>query len=484
MSGRVFLQQVLRVCLFAITGLALVASRSSAQFPEDALRFATPGVGVGARSLGMGNAYTGVASDFTALYWNPAGLAQLRHNEFTLGLSHLNYGNSSTFFGSQQSFSNNATRLNSIGMAFPVEVRRGNLVFALGYSRNSDFTTGLSFNGFNPVSSIIQTYAANGALAPSDLSSNLAWQLFLANLDSTDRFESPIINRITQDGRVTEGGGINNWALGGAIDIAANLSAGVTLTYQSGSYTYDRSYREIDSRNVYDMFPFDFDELTIDEYVKSELDGFNARFGLLYRVPERFRFGVTVQTPTTYRVREDFGTMARSYFDNGDIQPTDGPFETVGRGEYDVVTPWVFSAGASIMVRDLVLSGDVEFTDWSQLEFADANADIIALNKDIKEIFRATLNLRAGVEYDVKEIGLRLRGGFIYSPSPYEGDPSSFDRKYITAGLGLLLTESTMIDVAYARGFWNTFRTNYDRTSRVDEKITTNNVILTFSYRF
>ncbi|MCS7184786.1 MAG: PorV/PorQ family protein [bacterium] len=38
--------------------------------------------GAGARSLGMGRAYTSIADDSTAVYWNPAGLGQLERREF------------------------------------------------------------------------------------------------------------------------------------------------------------------------------------------------------------------------------------------------------------------------------------------------------------------------------------------------------------------------------------------------------------------
>ena len=40
-------------------------------------------IGVGARALGMGGAYTALADDANALYWNPAGLAKLEKREFT-----------------------------------------------------------------------------------------------------------------------------------------------------------------------------------------------------------------------------------------------------------------------------------------------------------------------------------------------------------------------------------------------------------------
>jgi opacity protein-like surface antigen len=38
-------------------------------------------IGVGARALGMGEAFSAVANDASALYWNPAGIAQLKRPE-------------------------------------------------------------------------------------------------------------------------------------------------------------------------------------------------------------------------------------------------------------------------------------------------------------------------------------------------------------------------------------------------------------------
>ncbi len=43
-------------------------------------------LGVGARALGLGSAYTAIAEDVTSLYWNPAGLASLSKKE--LGAMH------------------------------------------------------------------------------------------------------------------------------------------------------------------------------------------------------------------------------------------------------------------------------------------------------------------------------------------------------------------------------------------------------------
>ncbi len=46
-------------------------------------------IGVGARSLGLGGAFVSVAGDASALYWNPAGIAQMENQQLTL--SYVNY---------------------------------------------------------------------------------------------------------------------------------------------------------------------------------------------------------------------------------------------------------------------------------------------------------------------------------------------------------------------------------------------------------
>jgi len=461
--------------------------QSFAQFVDDALRFSTPGLGVGARAMGMGGAYTGVASDYSALFWNPAGLTQLQYGEFSFGLSHTGYLDASTFLSNTQSLGSNAIKLNSLGIAYPVPVRRGSLVLAFGYHRQSDFTTGVSFKGFNPNGSIVQAWAPNGQPYPSDVT--LAEDLKLAVADTaTRRFYSPITGRLTQLGKATEEGGLNNWSAGGALEFSQNMSLGITLTYVSGTYKYARNYSEQDNNGVYTRFPFDFDELVVDDEVQSDLSGYTAKFGLMYKQLDRFRVGITIKTPTSFAIKETFNTTATSYFDSADVNGVSsyGPFDSPGSNEYDVLTPWVFSAGASVMIRDLVLSGDIEYTDWTTMEFRNANKDLLAKNKDIKNVFRETFNLRGGAEYDIKDIGLRVRGGFMYNTSPYKDDAGKpeFNQKYVTAGFGVLLGESTMLDVGYAHGWWKTFRVSYLGGPRVDEKINANNFVATLSFRF
>jgi long-subunit fatty acid transport protein len=474
-----FIVTILLLLVFIVPSQMVLA-----QFPEDILRLSFPGIGVGARSLGLGMAYTGVANDFSAAYANPAGLGQLHMNEVSFGLSNLSYGNTSSFFGSSESFTNSGTSVNSLGLVYSVPSARGSFVVAIGYGRDADFTTGLSFNGFNPRSSIVQTWAPDGqSYANNDPSSNLAYQLYLANIDTiSGKYVSKIRDSVTQSGKVIEGGGLNHISLSGAFEAAPGLFLGATLNIITGSYSYTRNYYEDDLKSIYQTSPFDFTSLSLLETVESDISGFSAKLGFLYDFTPNGRVGITVKTPSWITVRETFSQSATSDFDNGDhfaYTVVDGE-----RNEYDVSTPFVFSAGLSYHIQRLLLTGDIEYTDWTQMEFRNATASLLAYNTQIKGEFRSTANLKVGAEYEVLEGQMQLRGGFAYLPSPYDGDPSDFARKYITAGIGFLVQNAIAIDIAYAHGAWKNYRVNYNSSSRVDEDVTTQNLIGTVSYRF
>jgi len=53
--------------------------------------------GVGTRSMAMGGAYVGVADDFTAVFWNPAGLAQIRQREVYVSLNRHGFDNDASW---------------------------------------------------------------------------------------------------------------------------------------------------------------------------------------------------------------------------------------------------------------------------------------------------------------------------------------------------------------------------------------------------
>ena len=101
------------IWLLMLFGLISLATISVAQIEEIAIGNT---FGAGARTMGMGGAFLGVADDFTALYWNPAGLAQIKKFEFFGGFSHSELDAETQFTAGRLTEDDQSkTRPNSIG---------------------------------------------------------------------------------------------------------------------------------------------------------------------------------------------------------------------------------------------------------------------------------------------------------------------------------------------------------------------------------
>ena len=110
--------------------------------------------GVGVRAMGMGGAFVGVADDYTATYWNPAGLAQIDRREVHVGLLRNSRENTSTFNGTSAGSELSNTRFGSLGFVYPYPVYRGSLVFSVGFKRIKDFDWSLRQTGLDAVDSL------------------------------------------------------------------------------------------------------------------------------------------------------------------------------------------------------------------------------------------------------------------------------------------------------------------------------------------
>ncbi|UCD64984.1 MAG: PorV/PorQ family protein [Candidatus Zixiibacteriota bacterium] len=76
---RIVVGWLILLALIALLGRVSVAETNSGQTAADFLL-----IGAGARAAGMGGAYSAVSDNALAAYWNPAGLANLEHNEILL----------------------------------------------------------------------------------------------------------------------------------------------------------------------------------------------------------------------------------------------------------------------------------------------------------------------------------------------------------------------------------------------------------------
>src|SRR4051812_13499418 len=65
---------------FSHLSILIVASLGSQALAGEVITFAIPHQYVSPRALGMGGAFVGLADDYSALFYNPAGLARLEES--------------------------------------------------------------------------------------------------------------------------------------------------------------------------------------------------------------------------------------------------------------------------------------------------------------------------------------------------------------------------------------------------------------------
>ena len=475
-----------------ISIILLAYTFSAAQFSEDALRYSGRGNGSGSRALGMGNAYIGVSDDYSASIWNPAGLAQMRRLEVMGGISSFGISNDATFFSAKKNTSSTSSSLDNIGFVFPFPTIQGSLVFAFGYNRIADYASTVKFEGFNDRSSIIST------LYDADAQYDVPYKTYLTNVAGYTAVQKDV----NQRGDIKEGGNLGLWSFAGAVDIEENISLGVSLNVYSGMYDYTRNYVEEDTRNIYNNtaanLPSDsaylrFNKFYYDSFLSSEISGSNITLGLMYRT-DLYRLGLIAKGPVSIKVQETYSDDGESVFDNngGSWNPSNPArkYSTpTSNNEYGVSSPWTFGAGGSVYpFPQLLIAVDVEYTDWTQIQWTDSPA-LEKKNSQLQSFFRSTTGYRVGAEYDVPSTEIKVRGGYAMTPSPYKNDPGSYDQTMITGGLGIFLQRNVVLDGAFAFGSFKSFRNQYSvpgltDASRTDESIKTTLFNFTLSYRF
>ncbi|MBN2571517.1 MAG: hypothetical protein JXA68_05265 [Ignavibacteriales bacterium] len=472
--------------LVIFLGLIFFTNLLFAQNFVDAIRLSEPGIGSNARALGMGNAYIALSNDFSGTFFNPAGLGLVRYGELVGSLNYNSFNNKSTLYNNTTNFSNSNTELNQFGLVLPFPVEQGSLVFSFGYNNNKDFNKAVKFDGYNP----------NDHSMIQDLTSyndDLAYELAVSYAGiSSD--ETIIHGQLNQSGSMLDKGGITTWTFGTAVEVAPNVYIGGTLDILGGTYKKEKEYYEDDIYNVYDNTTLtdptlpetaDFQTFFLNDVLDWTLSGFDFKLGFLTTVKDLLNLGLVIKFPSNYSIEEN-------YFIDGyaDFAATrfilSEPYDVTI--EYDIKTPFEFMGGVAFNIMGIaIISGDVSYIDYTQMEFTEGltPTDISQNNKEIKQYTREVLNLSAGAEVTIPNTSLSIRGGFMYRPSPYFDDPSKYDKKYITAGVGYVAGGSIALDFAFARGWWEDFGDNYSSNlSRNYQTITVNNFTFTLTYMF
>ena len=390
---------------------------------------------VGARALGLGGAYTGVADDYSALYYNPAGLGQIQRSQFFGTLGHLNTDDQVTLAGTNYSESSSYTKLNSLGLVIPVPTSRGSLVFAAGYHNVRQFDNALVFSYFlsTPGDSVTQEYS---------------W---------------------------LEEGGLHNVSLGFSVEMAPDLFLGGSINFWGGKDDYTHQFKELDE--PYDIWTFS--DTTSTDQIVTEFSGINLNISLLYRYQGRFRFGGTIVTPLTLKSDEDWNYRDVMNWDNG----ASTTYSDNGKFVYKIQSPWMFRFGSAVTVGPAMISGDIELIDYSQVKYKTEppsdSQTISDANLEIKQNLQNIIDYRLGGEFEIPGTRVSLRGGYAVYPSPFKDAPSSFDRKVYSLGCGFAASEQFEFNIGYAFSSWD----GAVGEGVSAEKIEVKKILATFLYR-
>lgn len=438
-----------KILMMFITVFGTVSMQ--AQSDQDAIRPFYDEFGPGARAMAMGGAYAPIAEDFTATYWNPAGLAQIRKMEFYGSLSRHSVNNRIGYQGTMTENTNGFTNINALGLVFPIPTYRGSLVFAIGYNRVNHF------DNFNQV---------NGA---------------------------PVIEgkSFSQTEETTIDGSLNQWSFAGAVDLTPNFSLGGTLNLFTGKNDVNVLYNELDEEDII----FDVYSRDVNFAINPEYTGYNFKIGSLLRPIPNLRLALNITMPTVLHVEEN-----SSYSELGmDDTLAEYTFSDDSFRKYKLTSPWRFEIGASYKYQLFTLSSSMEFVDWTETRFSsnilDENDNDIdgGINRNIITRYRSTNNFHLGGEAILPALGAKVMAGYYYNFSPYKNgvEAVSSNRQYLSGGVTFLLDKQVKVDFAYQHGWWKQSTTddllgvdqngNYFATN---EKIKTNRFLVSLSYRF
>jgi long-chain fatty acid transport protein len=367
--------------------------------------------GVGSKAIGMGGAFRGLADDWSAAYWNPAGLTQIKGSELNAMLVAISprpqYIPSIYYGGLDVGYRND-------GLVHYPDDKTSFVPDFSGFFRLSmikDYTVGMAIFVPYALGSRWDIFDGSGL----DLNSPYPIWDHKANLSVID-FHPTVAKAFLQD----------------------KLSLGLGVSIQRGSITFQKT----NLQPITPEIPVPHENLVINSVMKGNGWGFGANFGLLYKFNDKMQVGVSGRTGSTLKLK---GTANEELFtfNNNDLynillgqaqtladtlnirflfaskNPTASP-----SAKADLKTPADIGFGLACKPSEkLTLTGDVAYTQWSSLKSiiikltgADP-AGQPAQNSTIMLNWKNTVRVSLGAEYLATK-ALLFRLGYYMDPSP------------------------------------------------------------------
>jgi long-chain fatty acid transport protein len=328
----------------------------------------------GVKAMGMGFAFTAQADDPSAIYFNPAGLTQLKGQNVMVGGTFVRE-NGGEFTGT--------TPVDDFGAGFTTikSETQKNLNF---FIPNAYYT--------RTANSGYIAYGV-GIFAPFGLGQ-----------EYKDKHSSIFRNQITKIDLQTV---VVNPTI--AFKINEFLSVGVGIDWMYGKAELERTpwsplLVAFQNGNAFDL------------KLDGDGDAWGYNFGLLVKPSTNFRIGASYRSPFTLDIKNGDVTLSN-------IHPGVAPALaglTTTKGSATVSIPATFALGAAYTMGKLTVEADADWTFWHSyrslpIDFQD-NRPVLP-DSNAPKNWHDVVALRLGAEFRVTD-PLALRAGFAYDPSP------------------------------------------------------------------
>lgn len=337
--------------------------------------------GFGARATAMGGAYVGLANDFTAVFWNPAGLAFLTQPTFGLGGDVLIPSAKFTLTPYSMETEKKYYPAGILGYFQPVG---GNIVVGVGAYTLSGL--GASWDNTGLEARLVSPYP------PAMFTPRLQaykWESFIGSVTLAPSIAVKVSEQLY-------------------LGATFNINYGFFKTHQWGGF------QAIPIKPTPVLVNFEQQDLDVKGW------GFGATFGALVKPADWISFGVTCRTQAKMKLS---GTTEIENLDG--LEPYLGGIDiaTSSGTKMSVISPMWLAGGVAIKPMDkLTFTFDAQYTNWAKLQEVDLEFDNAFWALNLAD--EATLHLdwsnktqlRGGVEYDFGKFA--IRGGYYYDPAP------------------------------------------------------------------
>jgi hypothetical protein len=433
---------------FAIVGFS--------QNANDALRYSSISYGGTARFMSLSGAFGALGADFSCLSQNPAGIGFYRKSEFTISPGLFSSSTNSSYYGKENTDFRNNLVLGNLGMVFSLNLNEDNkerilkgMQFGFGMNRINNFTNRILVEGFNTDNSLLGLYAdqANNGGNPLDAGNLDAFTGLLAYNANLMVYDSGSLNNpahywvdmpngnVLQRKSIQMSGASREMLLSGGANFDNKLYLGISLGFPSIRYEEESNFWEQDSEGLSSNADpaFNFSSVARSENLTTKGNGFNLKFGFIYKPVDFIRIGAAFHTPTTYNLTDEWSAKMVSTFENGN-KYTESSIP--GSFDYRISTPMrAIGSIAFVLAKYGLISADYEYVDYSTARLRSDNYDFFDENDDVHSKLGHANNLRIGAEF--RQNIFAFRAGTSYYGSPYLNESTRGARMGYSLGLGL-----------------------------------------------